>query len=111
MQLDEFPNLTFVENESYEFIVNRKYIRVCNHDSIHIVIYREEPRKCEHANDMNLIYISFSLYKEIRHGNDSSNCIYYEVVSKKQQIQDAMELRALNLIIRNIIGDKYYEWK
>jgi len=107
MQLDEFPHLTFVENESYEFIKNRKYIRVCNNDSIDIVIYREEPIKCEHAN-MNVIYISFSLYKEIRY-NDISNCKYYEVVSKKQEIQDAMELRALKLIIQNIIGDKYYE--
>jgi hypothetical protein len=48
-----------------------------------------------------------------RYKNDfvKSYCDYYEIKSKKKEIQEAMELRALNLIIQNIIGDKYYTWK
>lgn len=119
MQFYDFNNLKFIKNDSYEFIKNRKYIQVCKqtphgYTIVHIVIYRED--SCQ---DMNYFdkktYISFSLYKEIqRYKNDDAlSCIYYEIVSKKQEIQDAMELRALNLIIQNIIGDKYFKylWK
>ena len=34
----------------------------------------------------------------------------YEINSKKQQIQNAMELRSVNIIITNLIGDKYFCW-
>ena len=114
MQLDDFPHLTFVENESYEFIQNRKYIQICKKYSygytiVDIVVYKEEKNvfQCEST------YISFLLYKEIERykTNYLPKCIYYQVVSKKQKNQDAMELRALNLIIQNIIGDKYYEYR
>ena len=116
MHLNDFPHLEFVENVSYEFIINRKYIQVCNQsqshsDTIQIVIYREDKRIDGTNGNMNLIYISFSLYKEIKYKTNVSKCIYYEVVSKKQEIQNAMELRAVNKIIQNIIGDKYFEYK
>lgn len=119
MQLDELPyleHLEFVKNNSYEFIKNRKYIQVCKQQPdgytiVHIVVYREE-KSVFHCKRVET-YISFSLHKEIERykTNDLPNCIYYEVVSKKQEIQDAMELRALNLIIQNIIGDKYFEYR
>jgi hypothetical protein len=34
----------------------------------------------------------------------------YQLVSKKEQIQNSMEYRALNIIISNIIGDKHFVW-
>ena len=34
----------------------------------------------------------------------------YTIVSKKRQIQDAMEHRALNKIIQKITGDETFEW-
>jgi hypothetical protein len=117
MQLHDFPHLEFVKNESYEFIKNRKYIQVCKkytygYTIIHIVIYREDQSIFECSEGIKT-YISFSLHKEIERykTNDLPKCIYYEIISKKQEIQDAMELRSLNLIIRNIIGDKYFEYR
>ena len=109
MKFNDLPHLEFKLKEDYDnFIKNRKYIEVCKkykYTIVHIVIYREEYKN-------NTGYLSFTLYKEIERyeTNKSSNC-YYEVVSKKQEIQNAMESRALNLIIQNIIGDKYYQYK
>lgn len=34
----------------------------------------------------------------------------YTIVSKKRQIQDAMEYRSLKLILKKIIGDETFEW-
>jgi hypothetical protein len=114
-----FPHLTFVENESYEFIKNRKYIQVSKqkpheYTIVYIVIYREDKSIFQSSECQGIkTYISFSLHKEIERykTNNIHKCIYYEVVSKKQEIQNAMESRALNLIIQNIIGDKYYQYK
>jgi len=106
------PHLEFKKKEIYDdFIKNRKYIQVCkmNTDTIvHIAIYRDI--YYEHSQTS---YIGFSLYKEIQRYKDvhKPRCIYYEIDSKKEKIQVTMELRSLNLIIQNIIGDKYYIWK
>jgi hypothetical protein len=35
---------------------------------------------------------------------------FYTLVSKKKEIQQSMETRALNKIIQNIIGDELFEW-
>jgi hypothetical protein len=110
MKFKELPYLEFKlkEIEDYNnFIKNQKYIQVCqknNYTIVNIVIYREEYKNYT-------FYLSFTLYKEIERyeTNEISNC-YYEVVSKKQQIQDAMELRSLNLILQNIIRDKMFQW-
>lgn len=120
INLIDFPNLPhvqFIKKESHEFIKNRKYIQVCKqypngYTIFHIVIYREDKNQGEEYLD-NSTYISFSLYKEIQRykTNDIPKCIYYEIISKKKEIQDAMELRALNKIIQHIIGDKYFEYK
>ena len=111
MKFNHLPHLEFKlkEIEDYDnFIKNRKYIQVCKkykYTIVHIVIYRED---CKN----NTYCLSFSLYKEIERyeTNESPNCHYYEVVSKKQKNQEAMEQRALNLILQNIIGDKMFQW-
>ena len=111
MKFNHLSHLEFKlkEIEDYDnFIKNRKYIQVCKkykYTIVHIVIYRED---CKN----NTYCLSFSLYKEIEHyeTNESPNCHYYEVVSKKQKNQEAMEQRALNLILQNIIGDKMFQW-
>ena len=41
--------------------------------------------------------------------DDSS--YFYENVSKKQTIQDAMELRAVNKVLRQVIGDESFSYK
>lgn len=111
-EFEELPHIQFEKKEIYDdFIKNRKYIRVCKmrmYTIIHIAIYRE-------YYEFNRCWIEFSLHKEIqRYKNDFHELpysIYYEIKSKKQEIQNAMESRALNLILQNIIGDKYYIWK
>jgi len=35
---------------------------------------------------------------------------YYTFVSQKARIQSDMERRAVNLIVRGLIGDDYFEW-
>ena len=115
-EFEELPHIQFGKKEIYDdFIKNRKYIQVCKmriYTSVHIVIYREY---YESKQGHNQGYIEFSLYKEIQRYKNNldelSHCIYYEIQSKKEHIQAAMELRSLNLIIQNIIGDKYYTWK
>ena len=112
IKFKELPYLEFEKKELYDdFIKNRKYVRVSimrMYTTIHIVIYRE-------YHEFNRCWIEFSLHKEIqRYKNDFHELpysIYYEIKSKKQEIQNAMESRALNLILQNIIGDKYYIWK
>jgi hypothetical protein len=119
MKFESLPYLEFKIKEPYDydnFIKNRKYIQICKqypHDYtiVHIAIYREYYKD-------NICYLQFSLYKEIQRymtidPHYDSYCLYYEIYSKKNQIQNAMELRALNLILQKIIGDKYFiiTWK
>jgi hypothetical protein len=35
---------------------------------------------------------------------------FYKFVSQKERIQSNMEHRAVNLIIRQILGDNYFKW-
>lgn len=107
MKFVELPHLEFKvkEIEDYDnFIKNQKYIQICQkYDSIDIVIYRED-------YDNYTFCLSFSLYKQIkRYKSDSIEC-YYELVSKKKEIQETMESRALQIILQNIIGDKMFVW-
>ena len=117
MKFESLPHLEFKlkEPDDYDnFIKNRKYIQVCKqypdgYTIFRIAIYREEYKD-------NICYLQFSLYKEFHRYIDPSSdsyCLYYEIISKKNDIQNAMELRALNIILQKIIGDKYFTiaWK
>ena len=106
----ELPHLEFKlkEIEEYDnFIKNQKYIQICQKDDytiVDIVIYREDYYNYRFC-------LSFSLYKQIqRYKSDETGCNYYELVSKKKKIQEAMEQRALQLILQTIIGDKLFVW-
>jgi hypothetical protein len=109
LELKELPHLTFKRKDNYhEFIHNRKYIQIYKqrvHTIVHIVIYRE-------LNESNLTYIHFSLHKEIKRyiTDNLPYCEYYEIISKKNEIQNAMELIAINLIIQTILGDIHFNY-
>ena len=113
IEFKELPHIQFEKKEIYDdFIKNRKYIQICKmrtYTSVHIVIYRE------YETPREGYYTEFTLHKEIEQYKNNFHelpyCDYYEINSKKQDIQNAMESRALNLILQNIIGDKYYIWK
>lgn len=106
----ELPHLELKKKEIYDdFIKNTKYIEISKmktYTTVYIAIYRE-------YYEFNTGCIEFSLYKEVQRykTDDLPHCDYYEINSKKELIQNAMEERAVNLIIQNIIGDKYYIWK
>ena len=38
------------------------------------------------------------------------NLIVYQPIFQKEQIQTTMEIRAVNMILRKILGDPYFEW-
>ena len=103
IEFEELPHIQFKEKENYDnFVINQKYIEITKNGSITIVIYREK-------YENNLTYIWFDLYKEIKHLKlkiTKLNC-YYEIVSKKNEIQNVMELRAFQKIMENILGHKY----
>ena len=113
MIFESLPHLEFKIKEPYEydrFIKNRKYIQVCkqypNDTIVHIAIYREYYKD-------NICCLQFSLYKENQRYKTIepySYCLYYEMASKKNDIQNAMEERALNLILQKIIGDNYFKY-
>jgi len=109
LELQELPHLTFIKKDNYHnFIRNMKYIQICKqrvYTIVHIVIYREE-------YESDLTYIQFSLHKEIKRyiRDNLPFCEYYEIVSKKNDIQNAMELRAINLIIQTILGDTTFNY-
>jgi hypothetical protein len=110
MKFAELPHLKFKlkEIEEYDnFIKNQKYIQIYQKDEytiVDIVIYRED------YNNYTFC-LSFGLYKQIQpYKSESSECNYYEVVSKKKEIQETMESRALQMILQNIIGDKMFRW-
>jgi hypothetical protein len=113
MIFESLPHLEFQLTEPYYydcFIKNRKYIQVCKqypdgYTSVHIAIYREYYKD-------NICYLQFNLYNEIQRYIEpcSPYCIYYEIISKKNDIQNAMEERALNLILQKIIGDNYFNY-
>ena len=106
IKFEELTHIQFKEKENYEdFVINRKYIQLYRKNgtiNISIVIYREK-------YENNLTYIWFDLYKELKDlkcNLTKLNC-FYEIVSKKNEIQHAMELRAFKKIMENILGHLY----
>jgi len=39
-----------------------------------------------------------------------STCKFYQFVSQKPRIQSDMEMRAINLVVRRIVGDEHFKW-
>ena len=59
---------------------------------------------------LDLIYPFCHNYCEYRSFHYYPIRYYYQFISKKKEIQQAMETRALNKILKQIIGDEYFEW-
>ena len=51
------------------------------------------------------IFIPLSLYEPI-----SYYCLFFKPVFQKEKIQQAMEQRALALILQRILGDPFFKW-
>ena len=65
---------------------------------------------------INKLYLEFNYAYDMTTQTDidytlfSSTSTFYKFVSQKARIQSDMERRAVNLIIRRLIGDDCFEW-
>jgi hypothetical protein len=64
-------------------------------------------RACPESGDTGVWSLRKTPSKNTYNYNFNADTQFYEV--KKYQIQQAMEDRALNLILKNITGDEYFE--
>ena len=62
-----------------------------------------------HSNDIYFNHLKCQ-YQYIGVMIFSKNDYFYELVSIKNKIQNAMEQRALNIILRRLIGDEMFTW-
>ena len=54
------------------------------------------------CNDTNKLNVLSKLF--------ISTCNFYQFVSQKARIQSDMEMRAVNIIVRRIVGDDHFIW-
>jgi len=64
---------------------------------------------CAKFNSIQVIYPSYVDYGE-RAFHFYPKRYYYKFVSKKKEIQQAMEARAMKKILSRIIGDEHFVW-
>ena len=103
IKFKNLPHLEFVKKEKYDdFLPNRKYILI-HGNYVFIVIYRIN-------KFATLEYSGFDTQGCLEKYDVKKRYTYYEIISKKKEIQDAMERRCVNLIIQQIIGDKFFVW-
>lgn len=116
-----YPSLYFIKCKS--FIHNKKYIIIYRSysnifsGSIYIGVYLFS--SCIENKFRMKLYCYFvkEQYTYVR--NQPINEVWiqnneldiYELHSKKNEIQNAMEQRSLNLIFQNIIGDNMFIWE
>lgn len=54
------------------------------------------------CNETNKVHVISKLF--------ISTCKFYQFVSQKARIQSDMEHRAVNLVMRRIVGDDHFKW-
>ena len=54
------------------------------------------------CNQTNNVYVPSKLFL--------TTCLFKKFVSQKEKIQSDMERRAVNLLIRRIVGDNHFTW-
>ena len=54
------------------------------------------------CNETNDVHVPSKLF--------ISTCNFYQFVSQKPRIQSDMEHRAVNLVVRRIVGDDHFNW-
>ena len=85
-------------------IENKKY-KIVSHKTDFIGIYKGKTYIEE--DDYVYVYEVFELAKNKCHIHFSIGCVFYEMVPRAQS---KMERRAVNLIVRRLIGDECFEW-
>lgn len=72
-------------------------------------IFEGHSYNCSRFNSIQVLYPNKYFYGE-RAFHYYPKRYYYYFVSTKNKIQDAMERRALNKILKKIIGDENFQW-
>lgn len=73
-------------------------------------IYSAEPRIILYPCSIFSFQGHFKKEHELEEARIDRTGILYKLASKQQRIQEAMELRALNLIIQQILGDPTFHY-
>jgi hypothetical protein len=105
----------FVEIKSTEMIVGVKYAVLCSVNSITYSTGTFKYREGEHFNKFD--YFKQHCYIKNTYFYNESRPIqkigkryrYYAFVSKKEKIQQAMEQRSLNIILKKLVNE-HFEW-
>ena len=100
----------FVEVDSSEMVVDVKYAILYQHDELH---YRTGTLKAHLSNigyqfhylKSHYYFKNIGMYSKLHSMNDFVS--YYVFVSQKEKIQQAMEQRALNKILKRIVNDDF----
>ncbi len=110
-------NLTFVRCKQRELIIGKKYMFIREY-------YFDKKREVMYGtindNEMSITEINKITYinKEAEYKSNNtiiidtlmSRTIFLKLFSSKTKIQQAMEQRAINLILQNIVGDKMFKY-
>lgn len=105
---EKFSQVNFYHlKQNYKYIITEiygvfHYVGIFSHyqrGSIDIVIFKNVT--CINPVERSCGYVSFSYQIGRR---------FYTIVSKKKEIQEAMESRALKKILKKITGDDLFEW-
>ncbi len=87
-------------------VVNKKY-KIVSYKTDFIGLYKR--KNYFEENDYVTVYELFECFtkKAMRHIHFSPDCTFYEMVPRAQE---QMERRALNIIVRRLIGDECFTW-
>jgi hypothetical protein len=101
----------FEEINCFELVYGKEYfISGAELDIIYYKgIFEGYSNNCTKFHSIEVIYPTKFFYGE-RAFHYYPRRYYYYFVSTKNKIQNAMETRALNKILKKIIGDEYFEW-
>ena len=72
-------------------------------------IFEGHAFNCAKFHSIQLVYPYYLDYGE-RAFHLYPKRYYYKFVSKKKEIQQYMETRAINSILQRVIGDEYFQW-
>ena len=102
----------FEEINFYNLIIGKEYFISGN--EIDIIYYKGYFEgylyNCAKFYSIVAVYPSVYYYTDYKVFHNYPKRYYYQFISKKKEIQNAMEIRALNMILKNIIGDEYFLW-
>ena len=108
----KMDNLTFVRCKQRDLIIGKKYmvIREVNFDKHREIMYGTIIKNSSIIEMNQLTYINTFVSKICTIDTLLNRTIFLKLYSSKHTIQQAMELRAVNLILQNIIGDKTFKY-